>query len=76
MGSSPNSASTRAPRTGPSPGWLQVDLSVRVLTKTGLDLCFQGGDLFVGRRDQGRQSADGRAVRGRDQRRLGEVFFA
>src|ERR1035437_2990291 len=59
---------------GPQSGLAEVDLSVRVPPKTGLDLPFQGGDLLIGGRDQGSQGADRRAVGGRDNRRLGKVL--
>src|SRR5674476_1319635 len=55
---------------GPQSGLAEVDLSVRVPAKTGLDRPFQGGDLLVGGRDQGGQGADRRTVGGRDNRRL------
>jgi len=61
---------------GPQSGLAEVDLSVRVLTKTGLDLPFQGCDLLIGRRDQGGQGADSRAVGGRDKRWLPKVLGA
>src|ERR1035437_3205662 len=61
---------------GPQSGLAEVDLSVRVPAKTGLDRSFQGGDLLVAGRDQGGQGADRRAVGGRDKRRLGEVLRA
>jgi len=61
----------------PSPGGLaEVDLSVRVPTKTGPDRPFQGDDLLVGGRDHGGQGPDRRAVGGCDNRRLGEVLGA
>src|SRR5665811_856790 len=59
---------------GPQSRLAEVDLSVRVPAKTGLDRPFQGGNLLVAGRDQGGQGPDRRAVGGRDNRRLGEVL--
>src|SRR5665811_1825396 len=59
---------------GPQSGLAEVDLSVRVPAKTGLDRPFQSRDLLVGGRDQGGQGADRRTVGGGDKRRLGEVL--
>src|ERR1035437_1003833 len=61
---------------GPQSGLAEVDLSVRVPTKTGLDRPFQGRDLLIAGRDQGSQGTDRRTVGGRDNRRLGKVLGA